>query len=41
MSITLDTEEAIELRACPLWLTLSNMQAVPTEPVKAGLAAQH
>lgn len=41
MPITLDTGETIELRACPLWLTLSNMQAEPTETLKVALAAQH
>lgn len=41
MPITLDTGKTMELRACPLWLTLSNMQAVPTETPKVALAAQH
>lgn len=41
MPITLDTEKTIELRACPLWLTLSNIQAVSRETLKVALAAQH
>lgn len=40
MSVIPDTEEAIELTACPQWLTLSNMQAASTEPVKVELATQ-
>lgn len=41
MPITPDTEKTIELRACPLWLTLANIQTVPRETLKVALAAQH